>query len=255
MSHGEPEDYFKTYPPREIPALEKSSACQVLLPRFTKPLTTRFPNLRVEVIGNVVPQYEEQADLSAEKSVYKILFIGRLVRGHKRPHLLIEAFAEIAAKYPAWQVEIWGAEDNLKYTKSLYKQIDKFSLKDRIFIKGTTKNVAQVLKGGDIFVFPSAFEGWGMTATEAMSMGLPVIAYKSCLAMSELIEDGVTGLLCADGISPLAEKISLLIENRNLREEIGNAARISVKKYYAENIWNRWENLLETVTKKRDVEN
>ena len=250
MSHGEPEDYFKTYPPREIPALEKSSACQVLLPIFTKSLTSRFPNLRVEAIGNVVPQYKEQANLLTEKPVYKILFIGRLVRGHKRPHLLIEAFSKIANKYPAWQVEMWGAEDNPRYTKSLLNQIKNYNLQDRIFLKGTTKNVAQVLQSGDIFVFPSAFEGWGMTATEAMSMGLPVVAYKNCLAMSALIDDGVTGLLCEDGVLPLAEKISLLIENKNLREKIGNAARNAMKKYSAENIWDAWENLIASVTKK-----
>ena len=250
MSHGEPEDYFQTYPPREIAALEKSAACQVLLPIFTKPLTSRFPNLRVEVIGNVVPQYKEQADLLSEKPVYKILFIGRLVRGNKRPHLLIEAFSKIANKYPAWQVEIWGAEDNPRYTKSLLNQIEDYNLQDRIFLKGTTKNVAQVLKDGDIFVFPSAVEGWGMTATEAMSMGLPVVAYKNCLAMSALIDDGVTGFLCEDGVLPLAEKISMLIEDKNLREKIGSAARNSMKKYSAENIWNAWENLIESVTKK-----
>ncbi len=244
MSHGEPEDYFHTYPPEEIPALEKAAACQVLLPAFAESLTRRFPKLKVVVIGNVVPQYPAQADLLRAKEIYKIIFIGRLIRNHKRPHLLIEAFSKIASQFPNWIVEIWGADDKPSYTKSLQKKIAAANLQGRIFINGTTKNVAQVLEGGDIFVFPSAYEGWGMTATEAMSMGLPVVAYRNCVAMSELIVDGVTGLLCEDGVAPLAEKIAVLMENQQLRAEIGNAARNSVKKYSAENIWSAWENLI-----------
>lgn len=247
MSHGEPEDYFHTYPPQEIPALEKAAACQVLLPVFAESLTRRFPNLKVAVIGNVVPQYSEQADLSRTKEFYKIIFIGRLIRNHKRPHLLIEAFSKISERYPNWIVELWGADDKPSYTESLRKKITRLNLQNRIFIKGTTQNVAQVLQGGDIFAFPSAYEGWGMTATEAMSMGLPVVAYKNCLAISELIVDGETGLLCEDGVIPFAEKISMLIENQNLRVKLGNAARNSVKKYSAENIWAAWKNLIKAV--------
>ena len=108
MSHGDPEDYFHTYPKEELPALDKSAACQVLLPSFRYPLISRYPDMNVQVIGNVVPQYEQQAELSANKQVYKVVSIGRLVKNHKRPHLLIEAFAHIAHDFPDWQVEIWG---------------------------------------------------------------------------------------------------------------------------------------------------
>ena len=58
MSHGDPEDYFHTYPKEEIPALEKSAVCQVLLPSFEKHLKTHLPNVKTVVIGNAIPQYE-----------------------------------------------------------------------------------------------------------------------------------------------------------------------------------------------------
>ncbi len=248
MSHGDPEDYFQTYPAEEIPALTKCSVCQVLMPSFAENLKRHLPDVNVKVIGNVVPQYEQQADLAAAKDFYKIIFIGRLVRNHKRPHLLIEAFEKISARFPNWTVEIWGAEDKSSYTEKLHNQIEKFQLSDRIFIKGTTKNVAQVLATGDIFVFPSAYEGFGLAAAEAMSMGLPVVAYKNCTAVNELVTDGVNGFLCEDGVESLAEKMSVLMGNQDLRVKFGNSARESVKKYSAEKIWNEWENLIFDLT-------
>lgn len=248
MSHGDPEDYFHTYPLEELPALAKSTVCQVLMPGFKKALTSRYQGLRVEVIGNVLPQYTEQADLAVDKAKYKIIFIGRLVRGHKRPHLLIEAFAQIAARFPDWSVEIWGAEDKCSYTDSMRRTIERAGLADRVRLMGTTHDVGAVLQTGDLFVFPSAYEGFGLTVGEALSMGLPAIGYQSCAAINELIKDGETGLLVADGVEPLAEAMARLMSDRELRIKMGAAAREDMRQYSAERIWSRWEQLLAEVT-------
>ena len=140
-----------------------------------------------------------QADLSAQKDTYKILFVGRLSKNHKRPHLLIEAFAGLADEFPNWNVELWGAEDGKAYYKELQLLIKKHHLENRVFLKGPTNDVPSVLQQGDIFAFPSAYEGFGLALGEAMSMGLPAVGYKSCSAVNELIKDGENGYLCDDG--------------------------------------------------------
>lgn len=251
MSHGDPEDYFHIYPKEEIPALEKSAVCQVLLPSFAQHILTHLPNARTVVIGNAIPQYEEQADLMAEKEQYKILFLGRLSKNHKRPHLLIEAFAKIADEFPNWIVELWGAEDGKAYYKELQLMIKKYGLEKRVFLKGATKNVAAVLKEGDIFAFPSAYEGFGLSLGEAMSMGLPAVGYRNCSAVNELITDGENGFLCEDGIADLSEKLSLLIQNRNLRIQMGNVAKSSMRKYAPTLIWEQWDSLISQYRKIR----
>lgn len=251
MSHGDPEDYFHTYPPCELPALEKSTVCQVLMPGFKQAIASRYPNTRVEVIGNVLPQYREQADLNAAKKVYKIVFIGRLVKNYKRPHLLIAAFAEIAAKFPNWNVEIYGSEDKKSYTESLKKLIAENNLLGRVFLKGTTDDVAAVLKAADLFVFPSAYEGFGLSVGEALSMGVPAIGYKSCSAINELIIDGKTGLLVADGVAPLAGGMAELMENKDKRVKLGSAAKLDMKKYSAAIIYEKWENLMNSIVNGR----
>ena len=251
MSHGDPEDYFHTYPSAEIPALSLSASCQVLLPSFAEHLKAHLPGVRTDIIGNVVPQYEEQADLTREKDLYKVVFVGRMVRNHKRPHLLIEAFSKIAAEFQNWTLELWGAEDSKSYQKEMQRIISSAGLEDRISFCGTTAEIPRVLQDSDLCVAPSAYEGFSLAHTEAMSMGLPLIGYRSCVSVAELIDDGVNGLLAEDGAAALAEKMAILMRDRNLRTKMGNAARESMRVYAPEIIWGRWETLMEEVIASR----
>lgn len=251
MSHGDTADYFQTCPKEELPALEKSAVVQVLVPSFEQPIKEHLPKVKTVVIGNAIPQYEEQADLSVEKDTYKIVFTGRLAKGHKRPHLLIEAFAGLAKDFPNWTVELWGAVDGKAYYKELQMMISKNKLKNQVFLKGTTDDVKSVLKSGDIFAFPSAYEGFSLSMAEGMSMGLPAIGYKNCSSVNELITDGVDGYLCEDGVEDFRDKLRKLMADRALRVAMGEQARIAMKAYAPEKIWDTWERLLKNIQGKK----
>ncbi len=251
MSHGDPEDYFHIYPEKEIPALEKSAVCQVLLPSFAQHIHNHLPQARTVVIGNAITRYEEQADLDKVKDRYTIVSVGRLTKNHKRPHLLIEAFARLADRYPEWQAELWGDVDQRAFYEELKLMIKSKKLQDRVFLRGTSNKIPKILQQSDIFAFPSAYEGFGLALGEAMSMGLPAVGYKSCSAVNELIRDGVNGFLCEDGPGDLAAKLERLMGDRELRVRMGQAARESMKQYAPEIIWSAWENLLETTAAKK----
>lgn len=244
MGHGDVADWFVNYPPAQVEAIGRSDICQVLMPSFAEVLHRRFPELRTCVIGNVVPQYEEQVDLTRSKERYKILFVGRLARGQKRPHLLVEAFCRIAADFPAWDLELWGATDRKSYARELDRVARKSGLASRVSRMGVTDHVPGTLKTGDMFVFPSASEGFGLAVAEAMRMGLPVIAYKNCPALNELIRHGVTGLLCEDGVAALADAMASLMRDVSLRVRLGKNAREAMRAYAPETIWQKWEDLL-----------
>ena len=249
MAHGDTRDYFYNYPDDEVASLRHAAVCQALLPAFAEPIreyVAGFP-VRVEVIGNVVPQYAQQADLAREKETYKVVFVGRLVRNIKQPHLLIQAFIRIAADFPNWTLELWGAEDKRRYQKKLQRMVDEAGLSARIRFCGTTQDVPRVLVNSDLCAAPSAREGFSLAYTEAMSMGLPLVGYKSCVSVAELIDDGVNGLLAADGAEALAEKMAVLMRDRDLRVRMGNAARESMRVYAPEVIWGRWEDLMQEI--------
>lgn len=249
MSHGDPEDYFHIYPVKEIPSLTKSAVCQVLMPSFEKHIKNYLPDAKTVTIGNAIPQFEFSADLAADKKQYKLIFVGRLTKNHKRPHLLIQAFAKLVSKYPNWIAELWGAEDRKAYYKELELLIKNNGLENKVFLKGATNDIPSALKDADIFVFPSAFEGFGMALAEGMGVGLPAIGYKSCPAVNELIEDSKTGFLCDDGVEPLAEAMDKLMGDKKLRVRMGKSAKETMAQYAPEKIWDQWEKLMNEVIK------
>jgi len=76
-----------------------------------------------------------------------------------------------------------------------------------------------------IFVMPSYYETFGISAMEAMAFGLPVVATRAG-GLSEVVEDGVTGFLVPPGDSQaVAEAIIRLLRDQNLRRRMGEAGR------------------------------
>ena len=241
MSHGNPEDYFDFYPVLSLEAVKQSDVNQVLLPSFKKVLEGHLPNNKIVVIGNVVPQFTNQVDLTKPKDVHKILFIGRLAKGHKRPHLLIEAFSKVADQFPNWIVELWGADENKAQLELMIKQAN---LTDRVQFKGITKDVESVLSTGDIYAMMSASEGFGLSMAEAMAKGLPVIACDTWLGVSDMVQDEYNGILVADNSDDIAQGLKKLMSDNELCTNLGKNASNSMKQYAPNIIWSRWENLL-----------
>lgn len=247
MSHGDPEDYFHFYPKAEIPTIEKCAMNQVLLPSFKEHLLQHLPNAKVAVIGNAIPQYKEQVDLKSFKEVYRIGFLARLSKNHKQPHLVIEAFCKLADEFPNWELVLWGATEGDAFFKQMELMIATHGLQERIWFAGTTNDVEGALGSCDIFAFPSAYEGFGLSLGEAMSKGLPAVGFASCSAVNELIIDGYNGILCEDGADGLAQGLKQLMSNQTLRVEYGTNANNSMKVYAPDRIWDQWEQLLNNI--------
>ena len=244
MSHREPKDY---YDDKEKYALEKSKLYQLLEPSFEKHINKVMPKVTTTTIGNAIPQYSFKANLESDKTQYKIVFIGRLTKNHKRPHILIKAFSKVADVYPNWIVELWGQKYGKTYYQELENTIVSNGLQNRVYLKGTTNNVSEVLKYADLYAFPSEYEAFPLALGEAMSAGLPAVGFKSCPGVNDIIKDRENGLLCNDGIDAFAEALDKLMKDKNLRIQMGKAAKESMKQFAPENIWNKWENLLKNL--------
>lgn len=249
MNHFNAEHILADLSAIEGQALLHSNIVQVLMPHDKEVFEKVLPAIRITCIPNVVPQYAEvKSDIMKTDT---IIDVARIDAKQKRQHLLIEAFAKIANIYPSWNIEFWGDEQGgKKYTKQLEDLISKYHLENRVLFKGNTKDVLSVYKRARIFAFPSAYEGFPLALTEAMSAGLPTIAYRSCPAVNELIKDGKTGLLVNDGIDSFAIGLETLIKNKKMREKLGETAQEHMRKYSPENVYTMWEKLLHQITEK-----
>ena len=101
----------------------------------------------------------------------------------------------------------------------------------------------------DIFAFPSRYEGFPNALGEAMAAGLPSIVCRDCFSCTQLIQDGVTGLIAEPNEEDIANKLKRLMDNVKLRESLGKNARKYAEKYDPKIIWDMWERILLDIAK------
>ena len=93
------------------------------------------------------------------------------------------------------------------------------------FVKflGEMENPMPYVASADIVVIPSRFEGWGMTLSEALVLGKPVVA-TDIPVFREQVTNGINGMLVPLEPHAFAEAIIRLIGNPTLRNQISKAA-------------------------------
>lgn len=99
----------------------------------------------------------------------------------------------------------------------------------------------------DIFVLPSLLDGWGLTASEAMACGLPVIV-SNATGISDIIKSGKNGYIVEPkNHQDIYNKLLILINNRHLRQKIGENARQTIKNFTWDKIGNIFLSLLNKI--------
>lgn len=217
---------------------------QVLMNSYKKEIDPFFAPQNVVRIANPVKQYaeNEMADLSAEKK--RIIYVARIEKKTKRPHLLVEAFAKIAAEFPDWKVEIWGMRKYPEYEKEINDFIRAHNLTGQVALMGYTEDVEGLYRRADIHAFPSASEGFSLAIADAMSIGLPHVGFKDAHSVNEIIVDGHNGFL-ADNVDDFAAKLKILMKDKELRIKFGHNAHEDMKAYAPEILMNQREELFQ----------
>jgi glycosyltransferase involved in cell wall biosynthesis len=150
-----------------------------------------------------------------------LLHVGRFAP-QKNHLLLIEAFALAVKEYPAMQ--LWLVGDG-PLRPVVEKTIVEMGLEEKVLFLGIRDDVPKLLRASDIFVLSSDYEGVPLAVLEAMTDGKPVIA-TGVGRVSELIEDGVSGILVPPrNPEMLAKGILQLAKDTELRHLMGQAAQ------------------------------
>lgn len=173
----------------------------------------------------------------------QIVSVGRLY-DYKNQKLLIRAFAKIAEEFPEYSATIWGEGP---YRKALEEEIERCGMKDRIFLPGDSSEVAEGIGKASLFVLPSDTEGMPNALMEAMALGIAVIATDCpCGGPKSLIQHGVNGMLCEVGnVNDLAERMKEILEDANLRKELGKNALAIREECHVDRISEKWSQIID----------
>ena len=115
---------------------------------------------------------------------------------------------------------------------ALEKAIDECGLVGRFALKGHLEDMDSFYRGLDLYLNTSVHEGIPMTILEAMARGLPVIA-PQVGGIGEIIEDGVEGFLVPNRDPKAFAEKCLLLQDAELRQRMGQAARAKVERGFS----------------------
>lgn len=152
----------------------------------------------------------------------QIISVGR-ISPEKGQKYLLEAFAQ--QPYKDWHLVFIGGVSREWVQEELNSIVYKYGISDRVHFLGRKENFSKDLSESEIFVLPSLSEGFPNALIEAMSVPLPCISSDCVAGPSDIIENGVNGILVKPkSVKELTDAITMLIENENKRKTLARNA-------------------------------
>lgn len=192
-------------------------------------------------IPNVLDEIPIKAAPLKEK---RLVSVGRLSPEKGFDDLLI-LFNKLSKNNPDWCLDIIG---DGKEKSKLEEYIKENKLDDKVTLHGFRKKdyIDKVLQKSSIYLMTSHTESFGIVLIEAMSHGLPCIAFSSAEGARELIDSGRNGYLINNrNFEAYIKKVEDLMNDQDTRKTIGREGRSSIKKYTGEEVVKDWYNLIE----------
>ena len=158
---------------------------------------------------------------------------------------LLKVYKLLRNDYPDWVLDIVG---DGKERQNLEKYIKNNNLEKYVTLHGFQgkEYIDKLMNKSSIYLMTSFTESFGIVLIEAMSHGIPCIAFNSAEGAREIINSGENGYLIKNrNYEMMIKKISDLIENPIERKRIGQNARESIKKYTSDVVGEEWITLIE----------
>ena len=193
------------------------------------------PGVRTYRINNTIDEhFFSLQNCDAEP---RVLFVG-WINNRKGVHVLLEAFYCVIRSYPDAQLCLVGQDDvDKEYSTSLKMEHQSLITSGSVQFVGSISQdrLYEEMSRCSILCLPSLAESAPMVIAQAMAAGKPVVATRVG-GVPDMVEDGVTGLLCDPGNSEqLADGLVALLKDPELRRRMGQQAHQLAEKRYRAN--------------------
>ena len=194
---------------------------------------------KLVVIPNFLPLAETQDEV---ERVNQVIAVGRMheVKGFPR---MLEAWAKTKTS-ENYVLKIVGDGDEYEHVK---KKVSELGLENRVVLTGAMDHdaVMEEMRKSKAYLMTSLTEVFPFVLIEAMSAGLPIVAYDVRVGPRVMIENGVNGYLIENGDGDaFAEKVSYILNNDQVHQEMASESLKRAKQYTEEVVIEDWIRIL-----------
>ena len=203
--------------------------------------------LKVNSFTPVIPNIVHLNDTGEFSDCHSnhVIFVGRFFF-QKGIGALIDVWKIVHQRHPDWVLDIYGEGELKDYYQKI---IDDLNI--NMIIHHPEATILQRYCESSMLLLTSVYEPFGLVMPEAMSCGLPVVAFDCPYGPADIITDGVDGFLVKNrDINEFADRVCQLIEDKELRMRMGQAAIKSAQRYRADLIMPKWKDLFEQLCRK-----
>ena len=195
-----------------------------------------LPADRVTTIRNPVSLPDATCNAAGTRSPGRfVLAAGRLIPA-KGFDMLLNAFPHVQPRN--LQLVVLGDGPERGDLLSLARRL---SISDRVCFPGAVSDISRWYQRAECFVLSSRNEGWPNVLVEAMAAGCPVVSFRCDYGPAEIVQDGTSGLLVADGnVDALAHAITRVVIDRRLSASLSIGAASRAAWFASQAVAPRW---------------
>jgi len=204
-----------------------------------------IPRDRIQVIVNGVnlqefhPGKAERLKFGLPESVPLAFFAGDIRTPRKNLDTILQALTQV----PELHLAVAGQAEESPYP---YLSAT-LGLSQRVHFLGFRRDIAELMRSADLFVFPSRYEACTLVLLEAMASGLPVITATTTGGSELVMPDCGRVLQDAEDVTALAQALRELAGNQDLRQQMGRASRAIAERHSWKTMSQRYLDLFEQV--------
>lgn len=202
-----------------------------------------FPPDKLHAINNpntfsAAPSYS-----MTEKEQF-VLYVGRLSAPQKNIKGFIKMWVSFSKRHPDWKAAIVGDGPQ----REMYEEYARKLGATKLTFEGRQTDVVSYYRRARFVCLTSLYEGWGMVLTEGMAYGCIPVCFDSYEACTDIINDGVTGIIAHDlDPSDMASRMDEVVRNPEKLKSITLAANQAYRRFDVKNIVDQWEALFEEI--------